>query len=79
MTNSGIAVAGKKALVLGSGGASVTVVAVLKRLGAASVTVISRTGENNYDNIQKPRRRQNHRQHHPPGHVPQQRPGPQWT
>ena len=50
---SGIDVRGKKALVLGSGGASVTVVAVLKRLGAASVTVISRSGENNYDNIQK--------------------------
>ena len=50
---SGITVRGKKALVLGSGGASVTVVAVLKRLGAASVTVISRSGEDNYDNIQK--------------------------
>lgn len=50
---SGIDVRGKKALVLGSGGASVTVVAVLKRLGAGSVTVISRSGEDNYDNIQK--------------------------
>lgn len=50
---SGIDVRGKKALVLGSGGASVTVVAVLKRLGADSVTVISRSGEDNYDNIQK--------------------------
>lgn len=50
---SSIEVRGKKALVLGSGGASVTVVAVLKRLGAASVTVISRSGEDNYDNIQK--------------------------
>lgn len=50
---SGIEVRGKKALVLGSGGASVTVVAVLKRLGAASVTVISRSGEDNYDNIRK--------------------------
>lgn len=50
---SGIDVRGKKALVLGSGGASVTVVAVLKRLGAGSVTVISRSGEDNYDNLQK--------------------------
>ncbi len=50
---SGIEVRGKKALVLGSGGASVTVVAVLKRLGAGSVTVISRSGQDNYDNIQK--------------------------
>ena len=50
---SGIDVRGKKALVLGSGGASVTVVAMLKRLGAGSITVISRSGEENYDNIQK--------------------------
>lgn len=52
---SGIAVSGKKALVLGSGGASVTVVAVLKALGAKSVTVISRGGEDNYDNLDKHR------------------------
>lgn len=50
---SGIEVQGKKALVLGSGGASVTVVAVLKALGAGSVTVISRGGEDNYDNLDK--------------------------
>ena len=50
---SGIQVQGKKALVLGSGGASVTVVAVLKMLGAESVTVISRGGEDNYDNLVK--------------------------
>ena len=50
---SGIQVQGKKALVLGSGGASVTVVAVLKLLGAESVTVISRGGEDNYDNLSK--------------------------
>ncbi len=46
----GLAVSGKKVLVLGSGGASVTAVAVLKELGA-DVVVISRTGANNYDNI----------------------------
>lgn len=50
---SGIQVQGKKALVLGSGGASVTVVAVLKALGAESVIVISRGGEDNYDNLSK--------------------------
>ena len=50
---SGIQVQGKKALVLGSGGASVTVVAVLKLLGAESVTVISRGGEDNYDNLSR--------------------------
>lgn len=42
--------AGKKALVLGSGGASLTVQHVLKEAGA-DVIVISRSGENNYDNL----------------------------
>ena len=46
----GIEPQGKKALVLGSGGASVTVCAVLADLGA-QVVVISRSGENNYDNL----------------------------
>lgn len=50
---SGMEVRGKKALVLGSGGASVMAVAVLKALGAESVTVISRSGEDNYDNLEK--------------------------
>lgn len=45
--------AGKKTLVLGSGGASVTVCHVLRTLGAASVTVISRTGEDNYENLSR--------------------------
>ncbi len=48
--HSGINPAGKKALVLGSGGASNTAVAVLTQMGAA-VTVISRTGANNYTNL----------------------------
>ena len=48
----GVAVAGKKALVLGSGGASVTVQAVLK-LAGAEVVVISRSGANNYDNLER--------------------------
>lgn len=47
---SGLQVAGKKVLVLGSGGASSTAVAVLQELGA-KVTVISRSGENNYENL----------------------------
>ena len=50
--HSGISVCGKKAIVLGSGGASVTVCAVLEALGA-DVTVISRSGEDNYSNISK--------------------------
>ncbi len=47
---SGLAVGCKKALVLGSGGASNTAVAVLEELGA-QVIVISRKGENNYQNL----------------------------
>ncbi len=49
---SGVDVAGKKALVLGSGGASVTVCAVLKKMGAQPI-VISRSGENNYENLSR--------------------------
>ena len=49
---SGLDVAGKKALVLGSGGASHTAVAVLEALGA-NVTVVSRSGENNYQNLDR--------------------------
>lgn len=47
-----ISVNGKKAIVLGNGGASVTVCAVLESLGAG-VTVISRSGEDNYSNLSK--------------------------
>lgn len=47
---SGLDVKDKKVLVLGSGGASNTVVAVLKELGAR-VIIISRSGENNYSNL----------------------------
>ena len=50
--SSGLTVSGRKILVLGSGGASNTAVAVLKELGA-DVTVISRSGENNYRNIDR--------------------------
>ncbi len=46
----GISLNGKKVLVLGSGGASVTTVIVLKELGA-NVVIISRSGENNYSNL----------------------------
>ena len=46
----GLSVSGKKSLVLGSGGASVTAVAVLQELGS-EVIVISRSGENNYSNL----------------------------
>ena len=48
---SGIEVQGKKVLVLGSGGASVTVQAVLADRGATEIVVIGRKLENNYDNL----------------------------
>ena len=44
---------GKKALVLGSGGASVTAVQVLQDIGAGEVVVISRSGADNYDNLDR--------------------------
>jgi len=42
---------GKKALVLGSGGASKTVRIALADAGCSEVVIISRSGENNYDNL----------------------------
>ena len=47
---SGISVSGKKVLVLGSGGTSNTAVKALQDLGA-EVVIVSRSGENNYDNL----------------------------
>lgn len=48
----GLSVSGKKILVLGSGGAASTAIVVLKELGA-DVIVISRTGSDNYGNIER--------------------------
>ena len=50
LRHTGLQMSGKKVLVLGSGGASNTVSAVLGEFGA-NVVVISRTGENNYGNL----------------------------
>lgn len=44
---------GKKVLILGSGGASKTVRLAAADRGAAQVTVVSRTGEDNYENIDR--------------------------
>ena len=49
---SGLEMAGKKVLVLGTGGASKPVVAVLRGLGARVVS-ISRSGEDNYGNLSR--------------------------
>ena len=48
---SGIDVKGVKAVVLGSGGVSGTVVRVLEDMGANPVVVISRSGADNYENL----------------------------
>lgn len=48
----GVDCRGKQALVLGSGGASVTIQAMLRQMGA-SVTVISRSGPDNYENLSR--------------------------
>ena len=49
----GVDIAGKKALVFGSGGGSVPAQYVLKTRGAREVLVISRSGEYNYENLEK--------------------------
>ena len=49
--SSGAEVRGKKALVFGSGGASATAQYVLRQMGAREVVVISRHGEDNYENL----------------------------
>ena len=51
LESTGVSAGGKKALVLGSGGASLTAQTVLCDMGAESVIVVSRRGENNYSNI----------------------------
>lgn len=53
ISGSGIEVTGAKALVLGSGGASLTACHVLRQLGAREVTVISRSGADNYGNLHR--------------------------
>ena len=50
--SSGLDVTGKKVLVLGTGGASKPVIAALEDLGAEVISV-SRSGENNYENIHR--------------------------
>lgn len=49
----GISLTGKKVVILGSGGASLTAQAAARREGAREVVVISRSGENNYENLSR--------------------------
>lgn len=51
LEKSGISVDGKKTVVLGGGGASATVQAVLHDFGAKEVIVVDLNTENNYDNL----------------------------
>lgn len=53
LRRTGVSVKGKKALVFGSGGASKTAVAVLCDEGATPVVVVSRSGEDNYGNLER--------------------------
>lgn len=49
----GIGFAGKKVVVLGSGGASLTAQTAARREGAQEITVISRSGPDNYGNLDR--------------------------
>ncbi|MCF2661323.1 shikimate kinase [Pseudoflavonifractor phocaeensis] len=53
LRSAGAEVAKKKALVLGTGGASLTVHAVLRDLGTRERVTISRTGPDNYGNLER--------------------------
>ncbi len=53
LSRAGVDVRGKKAVIFGSGGASLTVRAVLEDAGAHEVVTVSRSGENNYENLSR--------------------------
>ena len=53
LKKAGIRAAGKKALVLGSGGGSAAVCEALREENAGEITVVSRSGENNYSNLER--------------------------
>lgn len=50
---SGIEIKGKKCLIFGNGGVSLTVKTALEDLEAKEIVVISRSGEDNYQNLEK--------------------------
>ena len=49
----GIELRGKKVLILGSGGTSRTATAAARECGAREIVIISRSGENNYNNLSR--------------------------
>lgn len=49
----GISFQGRKTVILGSGGASLTAQAMARRMGAREVAVISRSGPDNYENLSR--------------------------
>ncbi len=51
LTKMGASPAGKKVVILGSGGAAATAEAVCRDMGAGAVVIISRSGENHYGNL----------------------------
>lgn len=53
LEKNGVPVAGRKVLVLGSGGSAVTANCVLGDLGAREVVIVSRSGENHYGNLDR--------------------------
>ncbi len=53
LESNAVPVKGRKALVLGSGGSSVTACCVLRDMEAGEVVVISRSGENHYGNLHR--------------------------
>lgn len=53
LRRAGIDLTGKKTVILGSGGTSHTASAAARALGAGEITVISRRGEDNYENLER--------------------------
>lgn len=51
LSRGGVSLSGKSVLILGSGGTSKTARLAARRLGAKSMTVVSRRGEVNYENV----------------------------
>ncbi len=52
-SRAGISLTGKKVVILGSGGASLTVQAAAGRQNARQIVVVSRSGEDNYENLSR--------------------------